>query len=104
MSATHRVVASPAANAASTHLIKVGASNGLERKQTAPSCNARRRADSSGNAVIKINGVLRPWLRTTVCSSTPLMSGIRTSVITHDVSSNWRDLKNSAADGNVLTV
>jgi hypothetical protein len=32
------------------------------------------------------------------------MSGIRTSVITHDASSNWRDLKKSAAEANVLTV
>jgi len=32
------------------------------------------------------------------------MSGIRTSVITHDVSSSWRDRKNSAADANVLTL
>src|SRR5271154_3932572 len=98
---TYGFVASPAANAALTHLINVGASNGLDRKQTAPSRNACRRADSSGNAVTNMNGTLFPCLRRALCSSTPLMSGIRTSVNTHDDSFNWGDRKNSAADAKV---
>src|SRR5271168_4874012 len=99
----HGFVASPAANAALTHLINVGASNGLDRKQTAPSRNACRRADSSGNAVTNMNGTSFPCLRRVLCSSTPLMSGIRTSVITHDDSFNCGDRKNSAADTKVQT-
>src|SRR5271154_4511176 len=99
----HGFVASPPASAALTHLINVGASNGLDRKQAAPSRNACRRADSSGKAVINMKGTLFPCLRRALCSSTPLISGIRTSVITHDDSFNWGDRKNSAADGKVWT-
>ena len=40
----------------------------------------------------------------TVMSSGPLITGICTSVITHDVSFKWADCKNSSADANVRTV
>lgn len=40
----------------------------------------------------------------TVMNSGPLISGICTSVITHDVSFKWADCKNSSADANVRTV
>jgi hypothetical protein len=40
----------------------------------------------------------------TVMSSGPLITGICTSVITHDVSFKWADCKNSSADANVWTV
>src|SRR5271155_4176641 len=80
------------------------ASDGLTKKHTAPSRNARTRADSSGNAVMKMIGTVRPWLRRRVCSSRPLMSDILTSVITRDAPSNWGARRNSAADANVCTV
>jgi hypothetical protein len=98
-----RWFALPAVSASSTHLIKVDASEGLTRKHTAPWRNARARTDSSGNAVMKMIGTVRPWWRSRVCSSSPPMSGICTSVITHDVSSNWGERINSAADANVST-
>jgi len=39
-----------------------------------------------------------------VCSSTPLMDGMRTSEITHDMPSRRSDFRNSSADANVKTV
>jgi hypothetical protein len=39
-------------------------------------------------------------LRRRFCSSIPLMAGICTSEITQEVSSNWGECKNSAADAN----
>src|SRR6202790_3964820 len=39
-----------------------------------------------------------------VSSSRPLITGICTSAITHDVSFKWADRKNSSADANVWTV
>ena len=38
------------------HLIKVGAANGLARKEIAPAFSARARTLSSGKAVMKMNG------------------------------------------------
>ena len=70
----------------------------------APSLNARTRTVSLGNAVMKMNGMLRPCLRRRVCSSIPFMAGICTSEITQEVSSNWGECKNSAADANEETV
>jgi hypothetical protein len=69
----------------------------------APS-SARVRTPSSGKAVMKINGTRSPLSRMTAMSSGPLMSGICTSAITHDVSFNWADCKNSPADANVRAV
>jgi hypothetical protein len=40
----------------------------------------------------------------TVISSVPLITGICTSAITHDVSFKWADCRNSSADANVQTV
>ena len=90
--------------AASTHLIKAEPSKGLARKQIAPSLNARTRTASLGNAVMKTKGKPRPCLRRKVCSSIPLIPGIRTSEITQEVSSNRGECKNSAADANEWTV
>jgi len=40
----------------------------------------------------------------TVMSSGPLITGIWTSVITHEVSFKWADCRNSSADANIRTV
>jgi len=100
----HGPVVGRTAKAASTYFSKVAASDALDKKQIAPSRNARARADSSGNAVMKMIGTVRPWLRKRVCSSRPVMSGILTSVITHDVSSKTGECKKAAADSNAWTV
>ena len=97
----HPLVASgPFLRAVSTQLISVGPSKGFVRKHVAPDFIARKRTDFSGNAVMKMNGTLRPLARTRVCSSIPLIVGIRTSVITHAVSCNCGDRRNSSADSN----
>jgi len=76
--------------------------NGLDRKQTAPSCNARTAQTfwKRGDKDERCAGV--PDCAD-VCSSTPLISGIRTSVSTDD-SSSWRELKTPPPDANVLTM
>jgi hypothetical protein len=90
--------------AASRHFIKVGPGKGLGRKQMAPAFSARARTFSSGKAVMKINGASEPWVRIAASRSNPLITGICTSAITHDVSFKWADRKNSSADANVWTV
>ena len=42
-------------------------------------------------------------MRICVSRSRPLITGICTSAITHDVSFRWADRKNSCADANVWT-
>jgi hypothetical protein len=92
---------SPSAH--SRHLANVSPSNGLVRKQIAPAFSARARLISTGKAVMKMNGTLCPWARKWSCSSTPVISGILTSAITHDVSCRRSDRKNSKADANGWT-
>src|SRR5258707_6207149 len=101
----HLLVPPPClSRAVSRQLIKVTLSNGLVRKEIAPAFSARARIVSSGKAVMKMNGTRCPWASKRACSSTPLMAGIWTSVITHNVSLKWADCKNSSADANVWTV
>src|SRR6266851_2588772 len=90
--------------AVARQLIKVGPAKGLARKAIAPAFSTRARTLSSGKAVMKMNGTREPWARISVCSSTPLIVGICTSAITHEVSFKWADCKNSSADANVCTV
>src|SRR5882762_3557140 len=90
--------------AVSRHLIKLTLSNGLVRKQIAPAFIARSRIVSSGKAVMKMNGTRCPRPSKRACSSTPLMAGIWTSAITHDVSLKWGDRKNSSAEADVWTM
>jgi hypothetical protein len=90
--------------AVSRHLIRLSLSNGLVRKQIAPALIARFRMVSSGKAVMNMNGTRCPWASKRACSSTPLMAGIWTSAITHDVSLKWEDRKNSSAEAKVWTV
>ncbi len=70
----------------------------------APAFIARAKVPSSGKAVMKMNGTCRPRESKWVCSSTPLMDGMRTSEITHDMPSRRSDFRNSSADANVKTV
>jgi hypothetical protein len=88
----------------SRHLIKECLSNGLVSKQIAPDFCTRARTDSSGKAVMKMNGKRCPRASRRACSSTPLMVGIWTSAITHEVSLKWVDRKKSSADANVWTM
>jgi len=66
---------------------------GLIRKPSAPAPSARSRTLSSGSAVTKITGVRLPFAMSRLCSSTPLMPGILTSVIRHSVSDKHRTPK-----------
>src|SRR6267378_951613 len=90
--------------AVARQLTRVGPAKGLARKPVAPAFSARARTLSSGKAVMKMNGTREPWARMSISSSTPLITGICTSAITHDVSFKWADRKNSSADANVWTV
>jgi hypothetical protein len=72
--------------AASRHLIKASSAKGLVRKQVAPAFRARVRAVSTEKAVMKMNGTRYPSASKWARSSRPLIVGIRTSAITHDVS------------------
>jgi hypothetical protein len=92
------------ARADARHLIKMSPSKGLVRKQVAPAFIARARLISTGKAVMKMNGTQCPWARRWACSSTPVIPGIRTSAITHDVPRRWSDRKNSVADANGWTM
>jgi hypothetical protein len=91
-------------SAVSRHSIKVWPLKGLFRKPIAPAFIARARTLSSWKAVMKIIGVRRPWAINRLCSSTPLMPGIWTSAITHDVSFMRGDCRKSAAEANVHAV
>jgi hypothetical protein len=92
------------ASAVSTYLMRVRASKGLVRKHVAPPFIACVRTTPSGKAVTKMNGTVHPLARSRACNSTPPMTGIRTSVITHDVSLSSADCRKSPADANVRTV
>jgi hypothetical protein len=83
------------------HSLKVEASNGFVKKQTAPAAMARVRVASSGNAVIKMIGMRRPCALNRRCNSRPSTRGICTSVTRHCVSSNCGDCRNSSQDANV---
>jgi hypothetical protein len=87
--------------AVSRDLIKASLSKGLVRRQIAPAFRTCARTVSPGKAVMKMNGTRCPRSSKMACSSTPLMPGIWTSAITHDVSCKWGDRKNSSADANV---
>src|SRR6266567_7775760 len=89
--------------AASRHLTRASPSKGLVRKQVVPACGARARALSMAKAVMKMNGARCPLVSKWACSSTPIIVGICTSAITHEVSFRWGDRKNSSADANVWT-
>ena len=68
------------------------------RKPAAPALNAFVWLLSSGKAVMKMMGTDRPWAIRRFCSSIPLMPGILTSEIRHDVSLERGDSRNSSAD------
>jgi len=87
--------------AALRHSIKVRRSKGLVKRATAPAFSTRARTVSSGKAVMKINGTRYSRASKKACSSTPLMPGIWTSVITHDVFLRSAECKNSSADEKV---
>ena len=102
---SHRLVAPPCrCRAASRHLIKTPPSKGFDRKQIAPAFSALARMLSTGKAVMKMNGTRWPWASRWACRSTPLIAGIWTSAITHDVPLRWPDCRNSSADANVWTM
>jgi hypothetical protein len=90
--------------AMSRHFIKVSLSIGLLGKQIAPAFSARVRTASSEKAVMKMMRTWCPCASKRAGSWTPLMAGIWTSVITHDVSLKCADRKNSPADANVCTL
>jgi hypothetical protein len=80
--------------------IQADSSKGLLKKQTAPPFIARSRICCSGNAVMKMTGVLWPCAIKCSCSSTPLMPGICTSAIRQVVSIIRGDDRNSCAEAN----
>ena len=65
--------------------IKTSQSIGLLKKPAAPPAKARALTFSSGMAVMKMIGVLSPLARSSLCSSMPLILGICTSAIRHEV-------------------
>jgi hypothetical protein len=87
--------------ALSRQAISLSSLIGLVRKPSAPAPRARSRVLSSGEAVTKITGVRLPFAISRLCRSTPLMPGIRTSVIRHSVSDKQPDSRNSSPDAKV---
>jgi hypothetical protein len=86
--------------ARSTQSSSCVSSKGLVKKQIAPALIACSRIRSSGNAVMKIIGVVLPRAIKCSCSLTPLIPGISTSAMRQEVSLNRGDNKNSRAEEN----
>jgi hypothetical protein len=63
-----------------------GAGEGLGQEANGPASSAWARTLSSGKAVMKMNGTRSPLPRMIAIRCGPLITGICTSAITHDVS------------------
>src|SRR6476646_10388029 len=73
-------------NAVSRQSISTFESNGFLRKQIAFELTSHALRRSSEKAEIKITGILWPLATSACCNSMPLMPGICTSAIKHEVS------------------
>src|SRR6478672_9021106 len=73
-------------NAVSRQSISTFESNGFLRKQIAFELTSHALGRSSEKAEIKITGILWPAATSACCNSMPLMPGICTSAIKHEVS------------------